>query len=81
MNLEKNNSNDLDNLYQDYWAFHAKMIDQDNDPLEIAAILMAQAMSIYKTLLSNDEYQSMIDSVSDARDKVQRLEPELGSYH
>lgn len=71
----------LENLYQDYWAFHAQMIDKDNDPMEIAAILVAQAMSIYKTILDPEDYERMVDSISDSRDKVQRLEPEQGLLH
>ena len=71
----------LQNLYQDYWAYHASMIDKEHDPMEIAAILVAQAMSIYKTILDPDEYNSMIDSISESRDKVQRLEPSDGVLH
>jgi hypothetical protein len=71
----------LENLYQNYWTFHASMIDQDHDPIKIAAILVAQAMSIYKTVLSPEEYERMIDSISDSRDKVQQLELGLGVLH
>ena len=71
----------LQKLYQDYWAFHASMIDKEHNPMEIAAILVAQAMSIYKTVLSPDEYEQMVDSISNSRDKVQRLEPEQGVLH
>ena len=83
MNTNTNNdtTDQLENLYQDYWAFHATMIDKDHSPIEIAAILVAQALSIYKTVLEEDEYNAMIDSISDSRDKVQELTPDLGVVH
>lgn len=82
MNTNINEASDkLDNLYQDYWAFHASMIDKEHNPMEIAAILVAQALSIYKTILDPDEYNSMVDSISDSRDKVQELKIEQGVLH
>lgn len=80
-NINDETNDQLENLYQDYWAFHASMIDKDHNPIEIAAILVAQAMSIYKTVLSTEEYNSMVDSISDSRDKVKKLEPEQGVLH
>jgi hypothetical protein len=77
-----NESNDqLENLYQDYWAFHASMIDKDHSPIAIAAILVAQALSIYKTVLEEDEYNSIVDSISDKRDKVTKLTSDMGVLH
>ena len=83
MNTDINNeSNDqLEDLYQDYWAFHASMIDKDHSPIAIAAILVAQALSIYKTVLEEDEYNSIVDSISDKRDKVTKLTSDMGMLH
>ena len=83
MNTEINNeeTDQLENLYQDYWAFHATMIDKDHSPIEIAAILVAQALSIYKTVLEEDEYEQMVDSISNSRDKVMKLTPDMGVVH
>jgi hypothetical protein len=80
-NINNDTTDQLENLYQDYWAFHATMIDKDHSPIEIAAILVAQALSIYKTVLEEDEYNAMVDSISDSRDKVQELTPDLGVVH
>jgi hypothetical protein len=83
VNIDINNeeTNQLENLYQDYWTFHATMIDKDHSPLAIAAILMTQALSIYKTVLEEDEYNSIVDSISDKRDKVTKLTPDMGVLH
>ena len=83
MNIDINNeeTNRLENLYQDYWTFHATMIDKDHSPLAIAAILMTQALSIYKTVLEEDEYNSIVDSISDKRDRVTKLTSDMGMLH
>jgi len=71
--MDTNSDNNLDDLYQEYWAIHAKMIDKDNNPLEIAAILMAQSLSMYKTILDTDEYNKIVDNIAELRDKVKVL--------
>ena len=83
MNIDINDeeTDQLENLYQDYWTFHTTMIDKDHSPLAIAAILMTQALSIYKTVLEEDEYNSIVDSISDKRDKVTKLTPDMGVLH
>jgi hypothetical protein len=83
VNIDINNeeTDQLENLYQDYWAFHARMIDKDHSPIQIAAILVAQALSIYKTVLEEDEYEQMVDSISNSRDKVVKLTPDMGVVH
>lgn len=81
MNDARNIDTDLDALYQDYWSIHSSMIDKGHSPIEIAAILVAQSLSIYKTVLDNSEYNKMVDSISDSRDKVKELNPEQGYYH
>lgn len=80
-NTDNETTDQLENLYQDYWTFHASMISKDHSPIAIAAILVAQALSIYKTVLEEDEYEQMVDSISDSRDKVIRLTPDLGVVH
>ena len=71
----------IENLYQEYWVFHSAMIDKGYSPLEVAAILVAQSMSIYKTVLDAKEYDKMVDSISDMRYNVKELKPEEGKYH
>lgn len=60
-------------LYSKYMAFHSVMLEKHR-PLEIAAIMMTQALSIYRTILSEEEYQKMVDNISDLRDQVKIFE-------
>jgi hypothetical protein len=71
---------ELDSLYQDYWMIHSQKIDQYS-PLEVAAVLVAQAMTIYKTVLDDEEYNKIVDAISKMRDRVKTVSPEQGHYH
>jgi len=48
----------------------------ENDPLLVAAVMMTQAMSIYKTALTPDEYESMITKIYQSRSMVQEFKTE-----
>jgi hypothetical protein len=76
-----NETNSIDELYQDYWLIHAQMIDKGHSPLEIAAILVAQSMSIYKTVLDTEDYDKMVDDISKMRYNVKEITPDQGHYH
>jgi hypothetical protein len=70
----------LDDLYQEYWMIHGQKLDQ-YDPLEVAAVLLAQAMTIYRTVLDEEDYNKMVDSIDKMRNDVKILTPEQGHYH
>ena len=80
---ERKSMNDLDSgieeLYQDYWAIHAQKLEK-HDPLEIAAVLLAHAMTLYKTVLNHDDYNKMVDDIGQMRDQIKTLTPEQGNY-
>lgn len=80
MNGDNDSNNGLNDLYQDYWAMHAQNMDS-HSPLEIAAVLLAQAMSIYRTVLDDDDYNKMVDDISRMRGDVKILTPEDQHYH
>jgi hypothetical protein len=77
MNEENSLDSGLDELYHSYWEVHNEKMSS-HSPLEIAAILMTQSLTIYKTVLDEDEYNRMVDSISDLRDQVKEI-PESGS--
>lgn len=81
MSTDINQNNSISELYQEYWTIHGQMIDKDHNPLEIAAILVSQALAIYKTILDNDEYNQLVDSISASRGQIQELTPDIGILH
>jgi hypothetical protein len=56
-------------LYSDYMKF-TKTMSEKYDALAIAGIMTAQALSIYRTVLSEKEYNQIVDNISDSRDLV-----------
>jgi hypothetical protein len=64
---------DLTNpLYEKYAGFNEIMLEE-YDPLEVAAIMIIQGLGIYKTVLSEEGYDAMVDSISNLREHVRKL--------
>jgi hypothetical protein len=59
-------------LYDKYLDFTVRMIT-DGNTLSVAAIMMAQALSIYKTALNDEEYNAIVDNISASRDQVKQF--------
>ena len=64
------------------WYLHRKvidfadeMLDKKYDPLEVAAAQMVNAMRIYRTIMPEDQYDSMIKTVYENRKNVQPFSP------
>jgi len=62
----------LQEVYDDYLDFTIRMINSSNS-LSVAAIMMAQALSIYKTAMNDEEYNAMVDNISASRDQVKKF--------
>jgi len=69
---EKDNS--LEYVYNEVLLVMERLLKEDQNPLAIAAVLASQAMGLYKTVLSDEDYNSMIDSLVDKKDNVQPYE-------
>jgi hypothetical protein len=61
--------NRTEELYSKYIKFTEVMLEE-YDSLEIAGIIVSQALSIYRTVLSEEDYNQMVDNISDSRDLV-----------
>jgi hypothetical protein len=59
----------LQRLYENYLEFTDHMCSE-NGPLEVAAIMMAQSLTIYKSALSEEDFNRMVDNISASRSKV-----------
>jgi hypothetical protein len=60
----------LQQLYKNFLEF-ADHMTGEYGAMEVAAIMMTQALSIYKSALPEDDYNRMVDNISSMRDKVQ----------
>lgn len=63
----------IEELYQMYWETHIAAMEQGHSPLEIAATIISQGLVLYKTTLSDKDYHSMVDNISNLRDSVKQL--------
>lgn len=60
---------ELEKLYNNYLEFTDHMVI-NHGPMQVAAIMMTQALSIYRTALTEDEYNRMVDSISSSRNQI-----------
>jgi hypothetical protein len=67
------NDDKLQRLYSNFLEFADHMC-VENGPMEVAAVMMAQSLTIYKSALSEDEYNAIVDNISNSRDKVKTFE-------
>lgn len=60
-------------LYAKYMAFNQIMLE-DHEALEIAAIMVIQGLSFYRTVMSEEDYQRIVKTIYDKRDSVHTFE-------
>jgi hypothetical protein len=63
----------LQRLYNQYLEFTDHMCGK-HSPMEVAAIMMTQALSLYRTNMSEDEYNKMVDMISASRTQVKTFD-------
>ena len=64
----------LEYVYNEVLLVMERLLKEDQNPLAIAAVLASQAMGLYKTVLSDKDYSTMIDSLVDKKDSVEPYE-------
>ena len=64
---------ELNEIYVKYWNLTSDLIP-DYSPAAIAGVMVAQALTLYKTMLSEEEFDAMVDSISSSRNNVQKLD-------
>lgn len=68
------NDDQLNLLYAEVGKQTSELLSCNYSPMAIAGVMIAQAMSMYRTLLSDKEYHKMVDFISDNRDNVKTFE-------
>ena len=66
--------NSLEYVYNEVLIVMERLLKEDHDALAVAAVLASQAMGLYKTILSEKDYDIMINSIVDKKDKIQPFE-------
>ena len=69
MSLTDREDLNLQDLYSKYLQFTGVMLE-DYNVLQIAGIMMTQALSLYRTAMPEEEYQLMVKAMYDRRDEI-----------
>jgi hypothetical protein len=78
MSTIKSTDDELMAIEISYGELTRKFAEEGISPLACAAIMIKLAFMIYKTSLNAEEYNLMINEISDSRDKIKSFE-EYGS--
>jgi len=63
----------LEELYVEYLTFTDKMAEKYG-AMSVAAIMVAQALTIYKSAMSEEDFNDMVDGISASRGQVKTFE-------
>ena len=70
----------LENLSLDTMKFCTHQIEQNEaDPIAVAAILMAHSLSLYRSFLDEESYESILQTIFEQRNKISQKTPRI--YH
>jgi hypothetical protein len=67
---------DMEDLYNRQLEF-ASIMMEEHSAMAVAAIMMTQALSIYRTALDELDYHNMVDNISKNRDQIKKLTPDI----
>jgi hypothetical protein len=71
--------NELQDLSNQVYTSTFDLIDSGNSPLAVAAMYAMVALQIYRTSLSEEDYNTMVDEISAMRNHVRMLTDFTGS--
>jgi len=73
MSISDKNQHSIEDLYSKYLQFTSVMMDDYKD-IEIAGIMITQALSMYRTVLSEEDYQRMVKNIYERRDDIRTFD-------
>ena len=73
MSITDKNQHSIEDLYAKYLQFTSVMLEDYKD-IEIAGVMITQALSMYKTVLPEEDYQRMTKSIYERRNDVKTFD-------
>ena len=73
MSITDKNQHSIEDLYAKYLQFTSVMLEDYKD-IEIAGVMITQALSMYKTVLPDEDYQRMTKSIYERRNDVKTFD-------
>jgi len=62
--------NQLEQMFQELFQMSVELSERYNNPQMVASTFMAIGIRMYKTVLSDSEYDRMLEFMLDSKDKV-----------
>jgi hypothetical protein len=75
------NDENLINTYGEIMKLADKLLGENVSAIEIAPILVKFGLEIYKTVLSQAEYERMVEYIYDHRDDIKDLKEFMPELH
>jgi len=69
----KTEENQMLEMYEDLYKVMGSWLTKDAEPLAVGAVLMATALRVYRTSLNDDDYDQMMNYLSDTRDNIEKF--------
>jgi hypothetical protein len=73
MSIADQNEKCIEDLYAKYLQFTSVMLEDYKD-IEIAGVMITQALSMYRTVLPEEDYQRMVKSIYERRNDVKTFD-------
>jgi hypothetical protein len=65
---------EIKDIHHSVWKLADDLAGEGHNPLAIAAIFATTAFTLYRTVLDKDDYEKLMDKMSESRHQVQTLE-------
>ena len=72
--------NQLEQMFQELFKLSVELTERYNNPQMVASTFMAIGIRMYKTVLSDSEYERMLEFMLDSKDKVKPYDDQ-GTIH
>jgi hypothetical protein len=73
-NHEMSEKDNVEYVYNEILMVMERLLKEDQNPLAIAAVFASHAMGLYKTVLSDKDYDIMINSLVEKKDSIEPYE-------
>tara|TARA_E500000331_G_C17136682_1_gene660775 strand:+ start:402 stop:656 length:255 start_codon:yes stop_codon:yes gene_type:complete len=71
---------DVDEVFRDVLQLVMDKMEEGCNPMALAGVMMAQAMMMYKTHLTEDSYDKVMSLILESRDRVGKPGNKLSKY-
>lgn len=72
---------ELEGVHDAVLELVAELLQEGYEPFAVAGVMSNIALSMYKTTLSPEDYNMMMDYISQSRDRIHRMDDTRAAVH